>query len=462
MLAPFLFPLLAAATPYFEIQVIDESTGRGVPLVELETVHHVRFFSDNSGRVAFHEPGLMGREVFFYVRSPGYEYPKDGFGFAGARLRPESGGRAEVKVKRLNVAERLYRITGEGLYRDTVLLGKKSPLREPLINGGVLGQDSTLAVPHDGKIFWFWGDTLRAGYPLGLFRMAGATSKLRRGGGPEPSVGVDLEYFTGPDGFARAMAEVPEKEGLVWIDGICAVPDESGRERLVSHYSRREGLAKALAQGFAVFNDDRNVFEARGTFSLDEKWRFVRAHPVRHSMDGVDYILIGEPFFNTRVKATLGDVLNPAAYETLSGETWSKDGAPAPAPAPPLTDVESGKAVKIHAGSIRWNAHRQRWIMIANEIGGGPSNLGEVWYAEAARPIGPWKKTRRIVTHDHYSFYNPVHHDFFDEDGGRIIYFEGTYSAEFSRDHDLTPRYDYNTIMYRLDLEDPRLAGVRD
>ena len=40
----------------------------------------------------------------------------------------------------------------------------------------------------------------------------------------------------------------------------------------------------------------------------------------------------------------------------------------------------------------------------------------------------------KVVTHDRYSFYNPVHHPFFDQAGGRIIYFEGTYATTFSRE----------------------------
>jgi hypothetical protein len=46
----------------------------------------------------------------------------------------------------------------------------------------------------------------------------------------------------------------------------------------------------------------------------------------------------------------------------------------------------------------------------------------------------------------------------FDKDGGRIIFFEGTYTTTFSGNNDPTPRYDYNQIMYQLDLSDPRLA----
>src|SRR5262249_10991329 len=36
--------------------------------------------------------------------------------------------------------------------------------------------------------------------------------------------------------------------------------------------------------------------------------------------------------------------------------------------------------------------------------------------------------------------------------------FEGTYSHTFSGNQNPTPRYDYNQLMYRLDLADPRLA----
>ena len=46
-------------------------------------------------------------------------------------------------------------------------------------------------------------------------------------------------------------------------------------------------------------------------------------------------------------------------------------------------------------------------------------------------------------------FSNPLH---FSSKDGRIIYFEGTYTKSFSRTTVGTPRYDYNQILYRLDL----------
>jgi hypothetical protein len=84
--------------------------------------------------------------------------------------------------------------------------------------------------------------------------------------------------------------------------------------------------------------------------------------------------------------------------------------------------------------------------------------LGEVWYAEAETPLGPWAYARKIVTHHKQSFYNPRHHPFFDQQAGRVVYFEGTYTHTFSGNDERTPRYDYNQIMYRLDLGDERLT----
>ena len=122
-----------------------------------------------------------------------------------------------------------------------------------------------------------------------------------------------------------------------------------------------------------------------------------------------------------------------------------------------MQDADIGKPIQAHNGSVYWNKFRQRWVMIAVEAGGS-SYLGEVWYAEADTPLGPWAYARKIVTHDRYSFYNPKQHPFFDKEGGRLLFFEGTYTHTFSGNPETTPRYEYNQILYKLDLADPRLA----
>src|SRR5262249_47777809 len=149
----------------FAITVVDEETGRGVPLVELQTVNNIRYYTDSNGVVAFDEPGLMNQTVFFHIKSHGYEFPKDGFGYRGQALAVAPGGKAELKIKRLNVAERLYRMTGAGIYRDSLLVGRAVPTRQPVLNGQVLGSDSVVNTLYRGKIYWFWGDTNRPGYP---------------------------------------------------------------------------------------------------------------------------------------------------------------------------------------------------------------------------------------------------------------------------------------------------------
>ncbi|MBX3744634.1 MAG: hypothetical protein KF833_04945 [Verrucomicrobiae bacterium] len=488
------------AQAFFGIRAVDDRTGRGIPLVEFETVHRVRFVTDNAGWVAFLEPGLMNRPVFFHVRSHGYDAPKDGFGYASVVLTPRPGERAEVRMRRVNVAERLYRVTGEGLFRDSVLLGEPTPLREPLGTAQVAGQDSAFSVLYRGRIHWFWGDTTRVRHPLGQFWMAGAVSDPPGQGGLAPDVGVDLHYFVNAEGFSRPMARMGVDRGLIWADGFTTVRDASGRERLVCHYAHMESLEKILGHGIAVYDDARETFERIAEFDLRELWRWpAQAHPVRHTDEGVEYLLFGEVFPTSRVPATWEAFIDPDQYQAwtclASGSTredpvpdrdasgtlrwgWRRDvppvdiGLEATLLARGLIrrnearyhprDAASDRTVTLHRGSIHWNPHRSRWVAIAVEIGGTTSHLGEVWYAEAPAPTGPWRKAVRIVTHNRYSFYNPVHHPAFDEQEGRRVYFEGTYVNTFSGNPDATPRYDYNQVLYRLDLDDPALVAARE
>src|SRR5262249_40327215 len=157
--------------------------------------------TDSIVLIAFYEPGLMNQRVWFEVSSHGYEFAADGFGLRGVTLETKPGGMARLKIRRLNIAERLYRITGEGIYRDTILLGRKAPIAQPLLNGAVTGQDGILTAIYHDKLYWFYGDTSRLSYGLGNFAMSGATSELP--GKIDPSVGFDLKYFVANDGFAK-------------------------------------------------------------------------------------------------------------------------------------------------------------------------------------------------------------------------------------------------------------------
>jgi hypothetical protein len=483
-LAGLAAPLVSAAeTRFFRIQVVDEQTGRGVPMVELETVNNVLHVTDSHGLIAFDEPGLMDQQVFFYVRSHGYEYSKDGFGFRGVRLTPKAGASAQIKIRRVNVAERLYRMTGQGIYRDTLLLGEKAPLKNPVLNGGVLGQDSVVNAIYGGKLYWFWGDTNRAAYALGNYRVTGAVSDLPGRDGLDPALGVDLTYFTDDKGVNREMFP-SDQPGAIWIFGPMVLR-EDGREVLATHYGHR------YEHGIGVWNDEKKIFEKRAEFPADAQV-YPHGQGVQVVVDGERWFYFPGPYPVTRVRAKLEDVLDPQRYEAFTcyeagggkDAKIERDGAGrmvwgwktgAPPPRMPrglfespsaegtgadglyhLTDVETGKPVRGHGGSVFWNDYRRKWVMVFLEAM-GRSMIGEVWYAEADTVLGPWVYARRVVTHDKYSFYNVKQHPYFDQEGGRLIYFEGTYTDFVSGAPSKTPWYDYNQIMYRLDLSDDRL-----
>jgi len=449
------------AGQYFEIQVVDADTGRGVPLVELTTTGSIRYVTDSNGVVAFDEPGLMNRSVFFHVQSHGYEFPKDGFGFRGRALLSEPGGRAVLELKRKNVAERLYRLTGGGIYRDSLLTGRAVPLSNPVPNGLVVGQDSVIRALYRDRIYWFWGDTNRPGYPLGNFSVTGATSALE----VDPDRAIEYRYFVNDAGFARPMCPI-DGPGPVWLDGLMTLPKDGGT-RLVARFERHKSLGELYECGLVWFDDDAEQFVKLVNFELDEE-RHPGGHPIRFRADGQEHYYFGRPFPNLRVRAELDAVMDPEAYEALawngSAYTW-KRGAQPISPGDPeswirLLDVETGNEVRPHGGSVCWNPHRQRFIAIFLEVGGS-SYLGEVWLAEADTLLGPWAYARKIVTHDRYSFYNVVQHPFLDREQGRFIYFEGTYTDFLVEHPDTTPRYNYNQILYRLDLDDPRTVLPR-
>ena len=120
-------------------------------------------------------------------------------------------------------------------------------------------------------------------------------------------------------------------------------------------------------------------------------------------------------------------------------------------------DAASGKPFRPHGCSIAYNAYRDCWTMITSELGGS-SMLGEAWYLEAPRPEGPWINAVKILTHKNYSFYNPLQHPEMTTPDDPHLYFEGTYTKMFSGNEVPTPYYDYNQVMYRINLKDPRLA----
>jgi len=468
---------LVLASPWFKIRVVDAATNRGVPLAELRTVNQLRFVTDSAGLVAFNEPGLMdGGEVYFHVTSPGYEIKPDEFGYRGVAVRPKSGGQATIRMTRLNVAERVARLTGQGIYRDSLLVGEPTPVREPALNGGVMGQDTAQAAIFRGRMLWFWGDTDRTGYPLGNFHTTGAVATLPQGGANR---GIDFRYFANESGFVRPMVE-SKSSHPIWISGLSVLDDE-----LYAFYAQMRSLGEKISSGYLRWDDRKERFEIVQTFDAKRDWRFIDGHTVQH-----EGWLLGNNPPNVRVRADAKSLLVAERYEAFTcldaaGKVKRNlDGRPDyrwQRELPPITSTvesrlvqegalkieeahflpldEAAKPAVLVSGSVRWNAYRKRWVGIFGRKGGKDSLLGEIVYAESDAPNGPFRRVVKVCDHPNYTFYNPVHHAFLDR--STAIYFEGTYTAEFSGNPDKTPLYNYNQLLYKLDLADPRLAAAR-
>jgi hypothetical protein len=460
------------------IRVVDPASHRGVPLVDLFAFGE-HYWSDSQGLVAYCDPDHVGESISFGFASHGYELAAGG---AQVQIATTKGGTASIDLKRVNIAERLYRIVGAGIYRDSVLLGLKTPLKNPTIVAQVMGSDTGSTALYKGKLFWLWQDTDRASYWLGNFRGTAATSLLPGQGGLSQNIGVDLTYFTGTDGFARGMCNGCDG-GPAWMAGIVSVPDQVGGEALVAGYAIVNGDMSAKETGLVLFDDAAGVFNRVITDFMSRTY-FVRpdGHAVKvgHGQDSYVYY-----WGRLRIGGSLKAFLAPDQYEQYtpygpagSGDLqraadasldygWRAGGrhvdSAALKAAGATTDqdldghdraVGSGSGIGLTANSIAWNAYRGRFVRIAQQVGGTPSALGELWHAEADTPMGPWVYAQKIISHNGYTFYNPFHHP--ELDRGRLLYVEGTYTNTFTSAAP-TPRYDYNQVMYRVDLEDSRL-----
>ena len=424
------------------LKIVDESNGWPVPLVELRTTHQMRFVSDNAGIIAFDLPELMNTETWFHLFGHGYSVPKDGFGFSGVRITPRAGTTITIKVQRQLPAKRLGRITGGGIFAESQKLGLESHWQE----SGILGCDSVQNVIHDGKLFWSWGDTTLAGYPLGLFHMTGATTELQPLNSLEPPVRLQFDYFKDDKGKPRMIAQMPG-DGPTWLGGYASLPDQTGQHRLVATYMKIKPPLEAYECGLCVWNEHKRVFEkSRVVWTKSAHSPTPIASPLGHPVKWIDdsgkpWMLFSDPFPSLKCPADFESWSDPQTWQDLE-------------PQATVRILRSEETVTPHRGAIAWNAYRKKWISIFTQMGGKTSFLGELWYAEADAPTGPWNDAVHVVTHSNYSFYNPQLHPEFTEPNSPVLLFEATYTKEFSGSTEATPRHDYNQVLYRLDLNE--------
>lgn len=435
------------------IEVIEQGTGWPVPLVELRTTHHARFITDNAGVIAFDLPELMGRETWFDVIGNGYEVPKDGFGYRGVRLTPEPGKTLRVEVNRTIVAKRLGRLTGGGLFAESQRIGRDLDWPE----SGILGCDSVQTAIHRGRLYWLWGDTTLARYPLGIFDSSGATSDLHPLTSFEPPVRLKFALFRNTNGRPRGITKMPGS-GPTWATGMISLPHKSGTPKLVCAYMKIRPPLEEYEWGLAVWNEQSEEFDRlrvlwTKTDASPKRLPVPAGHPVLWRDEaGREWVLFGHPLPELRCPATYEAWQDDSTWETLTPPTTFV-GANGDEPITPHNGV--------HSGSIAWNEFRKRWVTVFMQAFGNPSAFGELWYAEAKSPFGPWGKAVKVLSHENYTFYNPRLHPELTPAGSSVLLFEGTYTQQFANRPQPTPRYDYNQILYRLDLDDPALAPAQ-
>jgi hypothetical protein len=434
----------------FRIQILDQSNQWPVPLVELRTTHHVRLVSDNNGFIAFDLPELMGTETWFELSGNGYTVPEDGFGYRGVRLTPRPGEQATIEVHREYPAKRLGRITGIGRFAESQKLGQAYENAEQQ----VLGCDSVQNAIYQDRLFWIWGDTTIASYPLGIFNTLGGTTVRRPIPTYAPPIRLEYDYFLDHRDRIRGVANIPG-DGPTWLTGLVTLLDSERREHLVATYQKIAPPLTVYEYGQCEWDDTVAKFvPTRVLWSAAESPATTPPSPQGHAVNWQDeqgkaWVLFGEPFPTLKMEATYESWRDPSRWIALE----SQKRVPI-AGSLQLRADQTKTEIDVHRGSIVWNEYKRKWVTLFTQLSGDQSYLGAIWYAESPTPFGPWSSAVQVADHDGHSFYNPLIHAEWTDADGSILLFEGTFTKTFAKAVQAIPRYEYNQVLYRLDLKD--------
>jgi len=436
----------------FGIHVVDEADGRGIPMAIVRMSNGVEHLTDSAGWIRIDEPGLMHSRVRLEIHSPGYRMPARGKDSAAVELQFSTTGDVVVPLVRVDIAQRMYRVTGTGIYRDSELLNREVPL--PIGNhaAGLVSAWGVQRASIGKKVVWCWRQSLLSHGGMTSVSVAGAWSDFPEHGGLDPTQGIHFAYL--PAGTEQVHSLLTaEDPGAIWIEGLTSVPDETGKLNLVAHYIRQGAEGERAEHGIAIWTDEKR-FERIVVLGDEYEWQFPAGQCVTR-----------QPFCHVRCPARLDAVRNPGAFEALSWDTtshkytwqqsrppmsqreestWIAEGSISQ-PRTQVRDHNSQKPVPVQESSIEWNPHHRCYVMIASSVD------GDVWFCESRHLEGPWENAIRIISAEPGRCSSPVQHPFMNQDGGRIIWFETALL-----DSGL-PRYDRNELMHRLDLDDPRL-----
>lgn len=399
--------------------------------------------TDSNGIVAFYDPAFMlscdtidsghvgtSRPVWFTVSADGYEYTEGGM-WGGLNVDVRCGGKTTIKVERRNIAERLYRVTGLGIYRDTIMAGLASQVpgltarfvmeKGLLTQGSAVGQDSVMTAIHRGRMYWFYGDTNRPDNVLGNFHATGAVMPVP--GSPELQYdiehGLNLTYFVNGS-FVKSVAPIAPLNQPTWIhDVISLIHPTTGEEQLLATYLKPAVNGHLETRGLLRWNDRMQQFDKLR--EIDSKFQNVWPTDGGHALvaDGVLYF--GQPYPMVRTRATVHGYLQLDSYQAYTplipgtsahdidrvklerdanGKliySWKTNTSPLSAWQyleligkgeikqeeayyMQMRSVDDGRTIWAHGGTVAWNNYRNCYVMIFVEGDGKTSFLGDLWY----------------------------------------------------------------------------------
>lgn len=457
------------SAPFFRINVLDSATGNGVPLVLLRTVNYIQLYTDSNGIAAFYEPGMMEQPVWFSVLADGYELRQNNLteGKVEIYSKPyDSGvvlntsGTKTVYLTRTQLAERRFRLTGGGLYRDSYLVGAKVPAsaqNHTYIDkvSRSVGQDTLMLTRFKEDIFWFFGDTVcpksaRQNNCVGRgMYTVGAKTKFSESKVYPPA----LEYF-GEDGMPRPMAKIEPLRQNTWIAGVFSIGDN-----LYGNYFKNPGDGASpdqAKQGMAKWSGES--FEEISEWPRNSSLSLNGAHTIHafgpaHASNEWVYFVNNHVYCRVPAKDDL--ISNYSAFEVL--------------PRP--------KGQTINCNTINWNDYIKRYICIGDAPTGGPGLI--VAFSETL--FGSFEQNiTRITSHSNSmsSCYNGLHLPYLDQ--GSVIFVACTFTSMWSNANKtdslwstclfginsekncapVVPRYEYNNIISSLNLSNIDLTSI--
>jgi len=464
----------SSSSRHIRIDVVDDKTGHGVPLVMLTTNFYTRYFSDSAGRVAI-ENDLENQNVWFSVLTDGYDLnvertkgavqygsPYD----AGIVVNLTNDEEHVVYMKRNQIARRAYRLTGQGLYRDSVLTNASIPdsarnraMIDPL--SGVTGQDTLQVVNYQNAVWYFFGDTVcpRSARQnncdsTGMYTVGAVSSTIEKARTDPPT----FEYIA-VGGSPTPIAPLYPLEQNTWTAAMFTSSDE--KDMYAAYFKNPgDGASPSEArQGMMIWNGTQmvelgNEWPRDTTLSLNGAHTIQVLSPKDMASGMNDFAWFVNGAVSSRVRRTRNDVANYSAFEKLD---------------PP-------KSPSYSCNTVNWNTYAQKYLCLGdNKVGNNESFGGTVplTIAWSDSLLGPYVNATVILDHGRtgMSCYNGLHLPHMDQD--QFVTVACTFTAMWSNTNRtpnlwstclfgqnshqgcarVVPRYEYNNIVSKVDLD---------